>query len=445
MSPTRVFPLAVLMLAGSAMAQPAAMLALPEPAVALSIDGELTLVSLATAQAPDSGPLGLRVRWGRGQAPADAAKVAEFPALVPGTRGVAMSDDATAIVVRVGTSISLSRPGSSLPLGSSLTTDIAGLNADGSIIAGSTDQSGEPRGFVRAAGASLGPTALLPLAGDDESLVNAISGDGLVCVGVSDTGPRNRAAAVSWLGPFVPGMSIVPSVVPGLQPGVDSEALGVSPDGSTIVGRIGVDAGPGTQTTAFIWNASAGTTLITTPCGGSAGRAIAVDASLGGRVVVGTAWCSPTGQAQALVWTRRTGALPLAQMLANGGGPNFANEDLGEAVAVSGDGLTIAGRTTSTLGGPAQGWVAHIPRLLTCSPADVADTDGLTGFDGGGPDGSVDNGDFQAFFSAFFLPDDAMARLAADVANTDSDPTPDGSIDNGDFQAFFVAFFSPCD
>lgn len=64
MSPTRVFPLAVLMLVGSAMAQPTAMLALPEPAIALSIDGELSLVSLATTQAPDAGPLGLRFRWG---------------------------------------------------------------------------------------------------------------------------------------------------------------------------------------------------------------------------------------------------------------------------------------------------------------------------------------------------------------------------------------------
>ena len=74
--------------------------------------------------------------------------------------------------------------------------------------------------------------------------------------------------------------------------------------------------------------------------------------------------------------------------------------------------------------------------LLPARTADIANTDGDPG-----ADGVVDNGDFQAFFSAFFLPAGNPAALVADVANTDGDPTPDGVIDNGDFQAFFASFF----
>ncbi len=79
-----------------------------------------------------------------------------------------------------------------------------------------------------------------------------------------------------------------------------------------------------------------------------------------------------------------------------------------------------------------------------CSPADLANTDGDPA-----PDNSIDNGDFSAFFSAFFLPETDPARLLADIANTDGESTlegagPDGNIDNGDFTAFFFYFFLGC-
>ncbi|MFN5662213.1 MAG: GC-type dockerin domain-anchored protein, partial [Planctomyces sp.] len=68
-----------------------------------------------------------------------------------------------------------------------------------------------------------------------------------------------------------------------------------------------------------------------------------------------------------------------------------------------------------------------------------ANTDGDAG-----PDGAVDNGDFAAFFTAFFALPGEPNRLLADVANTDGDPVQDGSVDNGDFTAFFASFFSGC-
>ncbi len=79
-----------------------------------------------------------------------------------------------------------------------------------------------------------------------------------------------------------------------------------------------------------------------------------------------------------------------------------------------------------------------------CSPADVANTDG-------DPisDGAVDNGDFSAFFGAFFLDEGDPGRLVADIANTDGETFlegqgPDGAVDNGDFTAFFNYFFQGC-
>ena len=95
--------------------------------------------------------------------------------------------------------------------------------------------------------------------------------------------------------------------------------------------------------------------------------------------------------------------------------------------------------------------IGYVPVTLpgitppNCGPADIANTDGETTITGGGPDGTVDNGDFTAFFVAFFAAEGDPLRAAADIATTDGDPGADGSIDNGDFTAFFSSFFSnPC-
>ena len=102
-----------------------------------------------------------------------------------------------------------------------------------------------------------------------------------------------------------------------------------------------------------------------------------------------------------------------------------------------------------------------------CNPADIADTDGNTVLTGGGPDGQLNNGDFSAFFAAYFISTDC-SRLdgtllpcsAADITNTDGQVHPawpgyggprgfrgggpDRTLDNGDFQAFFTYFFQGC-
>jgi hypothetical protein len=80
------------------------------------------------------------------------------------------------------------------------------------------------------------------------------------------------------------------------------------------------------------------------------------------------------------------------------------------------------------------------PGPIACSVADIANTDGDPG-----PDGAVDNGDFQLFFIAFFADVSDPLHLVADIANTDGDPGADGVVDNGDFSTFFTFFFLRCE
>lgn len=84
-----------------------------------------------------------------------------------------------------------------------------------------------------------------------------------------------------------------------------------------------------------------------------------------------------------------------------------------------------------------------------CNPSDIAQSDGSAG-----PDGSIDNGDFQAFFGSFFngcTNPGAYPCALADIANSageheppGSPATPDGQVDNGDFSLFFATFFVGC-
>jgi hypothetical protein len=86
---------------------------------------------------------------------------------------------------------------------------------------------------------------------------------------------------------------------------------------------------------------------------------------------------------------------------------------------------------------PSEKWVVFTSNPTpACGFADIADTDGIPG-----PDGAVDNGDFNVFFNAFFA-----NSLLADIANTDGLPLPDCTVDNGDFGLFFLWFSAtpPC-
>ncbi len=106
-------------------------------------------------------------------------------------------------------------------------------------------------------------------------------------------------------------------------------------------------------------------------------------------------------------------------------------------------GVTLAPRRAGTL------TAMTLPNLQAPrNPADIANTDGDPG-----SDGTVDNGDFTLFFSAFFAPTIDPLHLKADIADTDGLPqwssnpalrcnlVGDNTVDNGDFTLFFSAFF----
>jgi hypothetical protein len=121
----------------------------------------------------------------------------------------------------------------------------------------------------------------------------------------------------------------------------------------------------------------------------------------------------------------------------------------------------IFARPSSLPGATPPGWNAYpannrtlILRLIIepiaapspCNPADVADNGANAG-----PDGVVDNGDFQLFVAQFFsstLQADCTGTTvpcaAADIADNGANATPDGFLDNGDFQLFVASFFTPC-
>ncbi len=109
----------------------------------------------------------------------------------------------------------------------------------------------------------------------------------------------------------------------------------------------------------------------------------------------------------------------------------------------------VGGAFTGVLGMAVSPGPAALPYVLCANGrlyritrscwSDVADTDGQPG-----ADGVIDNGDFSAFFVAFFAPEGSPERTPADVANTDGDPGPDGAVDNGDFTLFFQQFFGGC-
>jgi hypothetical protein len=94
--------------------------------------------------------------------------------------------------------------------------------------------------------------------------------------------------------------------------------------------------------------------------------------------------------------------------------------------------VAVTGRLPGTAELTATG--ISVPR----NPADIASSDGTAG-----PDGFVNNGDFQLFFTAFFLGCETAGTPCspADIASSDGSPTPDGQVDNGDFQLFFSMFF----
>ena len=126
-------------------------------------------------------------------------------------------------------------------------------------------------------GSSFLGLGILP--GMQSSAAYAISSDGSVAVGASDTlGLRYTSQAIAWSST---GVKSVLGVLPGHT---DADAIGVSANGAVIVGNSSVNSNPDTQ--AYRWTASTGITGLGFVAGGNRSSANAVSSD--GNIIAGT-------------------------------------------------------------------------------------------------------------------------------------------------------------
>lgn len=236
------------------------------------------------------------------------------------------------------------------------------------------------------------------LSGYTRSLGFGVSGDGSVVVGRSDTGPSTGVGqAFRWTdsgGMQGLGYTQGPN-------GVNSEATGISRDGTTIVGNSQDFAG---RIQPFVWRQGAGFTVLPQAPGTPPGESGAYGTNFDGSIVVGYSALLQTpaiwrngqvtdlgapagfvhGNALAVnddgsvvvgdlesltsqtagVWTEARGIEPLASYLTANGVTIPAGWTLTDCYAVSGDGLTFAGIANPPTGF-GQGFVATVPEPAT--------------------------------------------------------------------------------
>jgi uncharacterized membrane protein len=167
-----------------------------------------------------------------------------------------------------------------------------------------------------------------------------VSADGSVIVGTL-TGSGSGSQACRWMN----GQVIPLGFLPGATA---SEALGVSDDGSTVVGRSG--------TRAFFWRAAGGMKSPAIPAGYTQSQAWAVSGD--GSVVVCTAWVSNTYDV--FTWDRIRGSRILKQTLQQLGVAAVNGWTLDSVGGISTDGTVIVGGGTNPQGQP-EAWLARIP------------------------------------------------------------------------------------
>lgn len=205
--------------------------------------------------------------------------------------------------------------------------------------------------------ALTGLVELGTLSGDEpgHSGARAISSDGLTITGYTDPfiPVANRSQAFLWS----------PSTLTlGLGwlfgGGQASIGLAISGDGSVIVGES--DSSHGRQ--AFRWNSDEGmVSLEGFAAGFASSRAMGVSAD--GSVIVGTGVFE--GSAEAFIWTMESGMRPLRSTLIAEQGAAIGGWRLTAARGVSADGRTIVGDGTNSCG-QTEGWIAHLGILRAC-------------------------------------------------------------------------------
>ena len=244
------------------------------------------------------------------------------------------------------------------------------ISADGSVVAGRSHVS-DPNhpakktseAFIWEAGVMTGLGFLAADGLDYHSEALAISGDGLVVVGLaSNTDPSNPTNSVDeafrWEGGLMTGLGFLQSDTKDVR----SEATGVSHDGSTVIGISNVDHPdvPDTSVSqAFVWRDGVMTGLGF--LAGSPGpyESIATGVSADGSVVVGESKLA-TG-IEAFIWTTESNQMQsLRDVLEADLGIDLTGWTLDNPPVISSDGSTMIALATNP-DGEIEAFVTYLP------------------------------------------------------------------------------------
>ncbi len=247
------------------------------------------------------------------------------------------------------------------------------------------------------------------LDGDVGSWAGAVSGDGGVVVGYSETLPGQELEAFQWT---EQGGMIGLGDLPGGT--FNSVATAVSGNGLVVVGT-GRSEASGNGPEAFAWTEAGGMVALGDLPGGEY-RSSASAVSADGSVIVGTSRIGEgAASSRAFIWDQLHGMRDLNTVLP-ALGADLEGWTLRWARGVSADGTVIVGYGNDPEGNT-QGWIAHL--ATPCYP----DLDS---------DGSLNLFDFLAFVNLFNAEDPT------------ADCTADGALDLFDFLCFVNAFNASC-
>lgn len=234
-----------------------------------------------------------------------------------------------------------------------------GVSRDGSVVVGSGRAPIGLNGFrpfrwTQATG--LVDIGVLPSGLNGAAL--GVSYDGLVVVGVSQSGPGEQA--FRWVdGAGMTGLGDLPGG------GFFSVAEAVSGDGQTVVG-----AGSNSLSEPFRWRNSEGMIgLGSLPEGQAGGVALATTEI--GDIVIGRT--SGSGVDTAFIWRSESGMRALGPLLTSLG-INLSCLRLTSATGISANGQTIVGFVTNDCNGQIRPWVLQLTRNLAVSLMDPAST-----------------------------------------------------------------------
>ncbi|AKV65690.1 HAF repeat-containing PEP-CTERM protein [Microcystis panniformis] len=278
-----------------------------------------------------------------------------------------------------------------LPGGSFSRSFAHGVSADGSVVVGESSSVNSPtEAFRWTQGTGMVGLGFLPGGGPSANLnagSNAlgISADGSVVVGYSNipnvNGGYGGYEAFRWT--QATGMVGLGDLPGGI---FDSKATGVSADGSVVVGN-----GTGFYGTAFRWTQATGMVgLGYLPGGGYYAASSATGVSANGSVVVGNSTSANgievLGWQEAFRWTQGTGMVGLGDLP----GGNFWSS----AQNVSADGSVVVGQSSGAYGYEAFRWtqgtgmigLGSLPGGLFVSAATGVSADGsvIVGYSVGG-------------------------------------------------------------